>query len=466
MLETQVRSPTVPDALVLLSVQCTPACTPALPHRAPALPTRPPAPPARAPALWPNLQVALLKADWPPALLDHPDGAPVLVLSPHDPRDAEHATAALAALGLLPSSGRMSSTSRLRIAPPAAAPGVNKSSSGIPPGAAGAGGDGVAQRATGGRSSLRALFLGSNHGGRQSRDTLKASATGVGNAASAKRMSAPGAALSLGSSPAPRPASSLMASLPPGALVGSVAPPSCDSPALMSTASLALQVYESAGGEPPSAVGTAAAAPEAGQGTGLDGYPVELTTAPRVHPAASIGRTGSGAAAGAAPTGGGSARAVSGSGVVTMLPAAGVGAPPAVAAAMPSDNCDRGSRPAVDLVSESGPCSWRDMMAAAFPVLPTDSPEGCRLAMLVGASGRKGRAGGGGGSGPHGVGGGSRAATGSEEEEDAVADAAAAQRAATGLEELMMQGSALLMHAEGWEPGPHAPVGLQERVLV
>eukprot|EP00198_Chlamydomonas_reinhardtii_P007848 XP_001697185.1 predicted protein [Chlamydomonas reinhardtii] len=46
-------------------------------------------------------QVALLKADWPPALLDHPDGAPVLVLSPHDPRDVQHATATLAALGPL-----------------------------------------------------------------------------------------------------------------------------------------------------------------------------------------------------------------------------------------------------------------------------------------------------------------------------------------------------------------------------
>ncbi|KAG2496360.1 hypothetical protein HYH03_005590 [Edaphochlamys debaryana] len=68
--------------------------------------------PSAALAFATSCQVALLHQNWPPQLLDHPDGAPVLVLSPHDPTDPNdgHGTSALPALGFIASSGASSRT--------------------------------------------------------------------------------------------------------------------------------------------------------------------------------------------------------------------------------------------------------------------------------------------------------------------------------------------------------------------
>ncbi|KXZ50689.1 hypothetical protein GPECTOR_15g373 [Gonium pectorale] len=63
--------------------------------------------PAAALAFATACQVALLKQDWPAELLQHPDGAPVLVASPFDPRAGDsRSTAVLASLGFVASRNR------------------------------------------------------------------------------------------------------------------------------------------------------------------------------------------------------------------------------------------------------------------------------------------------------------------------------------------------------------------------
>ncbi|KAG2433417.1 hypothetical protein HXX76_008475 [Chlamydomonas incerta] len=378
-----------------------------------------------------SCQVALIKADWPPALLDHPDGAPLLVLSPHDPRDAENATAALAALGLLPSC-RMSSR---RLMP---------SASGV-----------AARVGFGGRASSRKSVVGTGSPA-SSRGGNRVSAAGghgpFATASAARRLSAPGSVGGQLMSPAllPQPSQRASAGRDRGALPTGVR--SAEVPFSFTTSSLGL-VSSTTG-------------LDCGVGVGGVGGSGKLS-GPHDH------LTGAGAPA--EPAG---ARPVSANGIMARFalraPAGVNSSGGAAAAAGPvwvsgdgGGGAGSGAGDALGCCS----CAWRDMMAAAFPVLPLDTPEGRRLAMLIGASGREPRAGEEGGSASHSRGKekggdsdaeleeeGEQEEEEEEEEEDegALAQPAGVRRAATGLEDVM-RGSAAAMHVEGWEPGATAP---------
>ncbi|KAG2431809.1 hypothetical protein HXX76_009304 [Chlamydomonas incerta] len=385
-----------------------------------------------------SCQVALLKADWPPALLDHPDGAPVLVLSPHDPRDAHHATATLAALGLV-SPSRMLSSRHM------SGSGVHKRSS--MPGGGGGGGSGIGvERSEGmpklqlhqGRASLKAILpvsaFGSVMGGGGS-SSCKEITMSQGRASSAFTAES---SSGIGAS-APVVPRRTLAALRPSSLGGvglgsgpqfqflTQPPPPPQAAAAAGEAAVASAVDAAAAGaaieSPFTAAGAPATAASAGRPGGADSMPGRGTD------------TGIGMGW------------VSGSGAAALFPGGQGGG-------------GGGSGVVVDAFGiATGTCAWSELMGAAFPVMPLDTPEGRRLAMLIGAGGGGGGGGGGGAAGGsrRGMSAGSRSLGGDAGDEDGEEGH---RRAPTGLEEVfgsMTAAGSQVLHAEGWRPGPHAP---------
>ena len=405
----------------------------------------------------PPHQVALLKADWPPALLDHPDGAPVLVLSPHDPRDVKHANATLAALGLL-SPSRMLSSRHM------SGSGVHKR------GSLAGGGSGTVgvERSEGaikhqaqqlqlhpGRGSLKAMLPGTGSafgslvtGGVATTGSSSCKELSLSHGLASSAFTAESSGLGSAAPAVPAGARRTLAALRPSSLgvVGHGSSP---------------QVHLFAPLTPTASPGEAPV--PSGAAVGAAGVVLESPFTAAGAPAANTPATAGQPGAVGHPSGGSRDTCwVSGSGVAALFPtvlSVGGGSAGGANGAM-----------AVDALVGPGGCSWKELLGAAFPVLPMETPEGRRLAMLLGAGGGGSGGGGGGGGGSRrgmsgrsgslgGGGGGGGGEGGDEEGEEGQ------HRAHTGLEEVfgsMTGAGAQLLQGEGWRPGPYAPVSVRE----